>query len=256
MTAHDSHPPGFSVSCPCRTIVSGTAYGNHNAFVFGNGSQGANSTYGKCSVVVKNCENVGSIFGTTSARFAGGASAAQNKAYFAFEESGNKTGTITVLADSELSIENVNGEIVIGKGAESAKDYILTLYSGTRFLNPNTENSTYAFSIRLSDISWENGKYNTGLHAGKVCTIEQYAVIDGTFNKNAAVWKLTEAGEKYTVVSNNGTYYYIFDFADKTIYFGTKVNGKPTSCPVSIGSACVTDYSENGSIIGAKTIKL
>ena len=244
------------------TVIDSTYYGKYYGekvnLVLGNQAHLTNGTY---ELVATNVKNKGTLAATGGNPMIAGGDYVANTQESKFGTYTNVSlGISRYLFDSNLEISYDDGGLKIKAAASDSTDYyVLTIRGGTRLTSPVSENSTYAFSVKIEKSKFENGEYQTNFKDGKLATVAQYKeFVDGnaTFDSASAIKLYGENGE-FWMIENNSTLYYVFDFHDNgEKYFVTKPEGVITSSVVNVNSALITAYDSEGLPIAQKSIDL
>ena len=237
----------------------GTYYGEDVSLALGNPAGLDKTLYGLPKFTIVNVRNAGNMFGTNrQPLFAAstGTTEPKNSQYFSLDEASD-LGNVKHLSDSSLNIsKESDGRLAITKpSATGVKKYVLTLTGGTRLIAPDSENSSYRFSIDLGSLTFDGTKSILNYKDGKMATVEQYKEIDPsyTFDEENAIQVYLEDGARFCVVENNGTIYYVFDFENDFYKF---IDNTDTPAIVDVNSAMITVYDESGLPIAQKKVNL
>ena len=244
------------------TVIDSTYYGKYYGekvnLVLGNQAHLPNGTY---TLVATNVKNKGTLAATGGNPMIAGGNYETNTQESKFGTYTNVSlGISRYLFDSNLGISyDDNGLKIKAAASDSTDYYVLTIRGGTRLVSPVSENSAYAFSVRIEKSNFVNGEYQTNFKDGKLATVAQYKeFVDGnaTFDSTSAIELYGENGE-FWMVEKDGTMYYVFDFHDNgEKHFVTKSGKVITSSVVNVNSALITAYDSEGLPIAQKSIDL
>ena len=243
-------------------VIDSTYYGQYYGYqvnlVLGNQAHLTNGIY---ELVATNVQNKGTLAATKGSPMIAGGAYDVNSQESTFGVYTNvKLGVSRYLYDEGLAISAEDGGLKIKAAASDSTDYyVLTIRGGTRLVSPVSENSAYAFSVRIEKSNFVNGEYQTNFKDGKLATVAQYKeFVDGnaTFDSTSAIELYGENGE-FWMVEKDGTMYYVFDFHDNgEKHFVTKSGEVITSSVVNVNSALITAYDSEGLPIAQKSIDL